>query len=164
MLATFAQHLQMDGVLADFMSGAYQVLGHAFDDHSTTDKATIKEKIAKRSKFWETLPQMPDAMQLWKFINRYNAEILTAYPSWDESGKRGKRIWVENHLGSIPSSRFHAVRRDEKKDYAVDDKKRPNILIDDYLRNIKEFESAGGIGIHHTDARTTISKLQKLGF
>ena len=32
------------------------------------------------------------------------------------------------------------------------------------LPKLKEVESAGSIGIHHTDARTTISKLQKLGF
>lgn len=162
-------YCDMDGVLADMLADAQKILGHPFDQKDPnldveTSKRKTREKIAKTPNFWENLPVMSDGLQLWKFINRYDAQILTAYPDWDPSAKRGKRIWVKNHLGSIPNSRFHAVRREEKQNYAVDDKKRPNILIDDYLKNIKEFESAGGIGIHHTDTRTTISKLQKLGF
>ena len=31
-----------------------------------------------------------------------------------------------------------------------------NILIDDYIKNIKEFNAKGGIGIHHTDTGKTL--------
>ena len=30
---------------------------------------------------------------------------------------------------------------------------KPNILIDDYIKNIREWENKGGIGIHHTDVK-----------
>ena len=106
---------------------------------------------------------MPDAMQLWNFINKYNPHILTAYASWDPRSKEGKLIWIKKHLKNIPNENFHAVERVEKKEYARDGLKK-NILIDDYLKNITEFENAGGIGIHHISAETTISKLKKLGF
>lgn len=39
-----------------------------------------------------------------------------------------------------------------------------NLLIDDYIKNIKEFESKGGIGIHHTDTGKTLRELKNLGF
>ncbi len=39
-----------------------------------------------------------------------------------------------------------------------------NLLIDDYIKNIKEWETAGGIGIIHTDTGKTLGELKKLGF
>ena len=42
--------------------------------------------------------------------------------------------------------------------------RKPNILIDDYMKNIREWEAAGGIGILHTDASSTINDLKKVGF
>lgn len=161
-------YCDMDSVLVDFMKGAHDVLGHPFDDKDLNKmdpnhKQNVRNKVAKHPEFWENLPPMHDAMQLWKFINKYDAHILTAYPSWDPDGKKGKRIWVKKHLGNLPDERFHAVRREEKQDYAKSDGK-PNILIDDYIKNIEEFNRAGGIGIHHTDTESTISKLKKLGF
>ena len=39
-----------------------------------------------------------------------------------------------------------------------------NILIDDYIKNIKEFNAKGGIGIHHTDTGKTLRELKNLGF
>ena len=39
-----------------------------------------------------------------------------------------------------------------------------NILIDDYIKNVREFTQAGGIGIHHTSTSQTLSELKKLGF
>jgi hypothetical protein len=59
--------------------------------------------------------------------------------------------------------RFHAVKREEKQDYTKDGDKK-NILIDDYIKNIKEFDSADGIGIHHVSARVSLLKLRELGF
>ena len=53
--------------------------------------------------------------------------------------------------------------RSQKQQYAVTDGK-PNILIDDYMKNIKEWENKGGIGVHHTDPRKTIGELKRLGF
>ena len=37
-------------------------------------------------------------------------------------------------------------------------------LIDDYIKNIKEWEEKGGIGIHHTSVPKTINDLKRLGF
>jgi len=37
-------------------------------------------------------------------------------------------------------------------------------LIDDYIKNITEWESKGGIGVHHTNVAITIGKLKRLGF
>lgn len=156
-------YCDMDGVLVDFMGGAKKILGYEFNDPDL-EKVSSKEKLAKTEGFWENLDERADGMKLWKFINRYEPRILTAYPSWDEDGKQGKKIWVRKHL-RLPDNRFFAVRRHEKQDYAKDESSGlPNILIDDYAKNITEFEKAGGIGIRYVSSEQTISELKKLGF
>jgi hypothetical protein len=40
----------------------------------------------------------------------------------------------------------------------------PNILIDDYDQNIKEWQAKGGIGILHKNAADTIAQPKKLGY
>jgi len=157
-------YCDMDGVLVDFLKGAEKVVGHPFDApyQSKKEKFERKYKIAQTEGFWANLPIMKDAMRLWNYIDKYNAQILTAYADWDENSKKGKVDWVEKHL-HLPLNRFHAVSREEKKHYALSGKKK-NILIDDYEKNIKEFNAAGGIGIHHVNVRVTIMKLKELGF
>lgn len=159
-------YCDMDGVLVDFMGGAKRALGKDLDDPSLPEgeKKRLKDQISKIEGFWENLDEKPEGMKLWRFINRYEPRILTAYPSWDEDGKHGKKIWVKKHL-NLPEDRFFAVRRHEKQDYAKDKKTgMPNLLIDDYAKNIKEFEDAGGIGIRFINDNQTISELKKLGF
>ena len=39
----------------------------------------------------------------------------------------------------------------------------PNILIDDHIKNIREWEARGGIGVRHISPQKTISQLKKLG-
>jgi hypothetical protein len=53
--------------------------------------------------------------------------------------------------------------RADKQKYATTNGK-PNILIDDYIKNIKEWENAGGIGIHHLSPTQTIAQLKRYGF
>ena len=36
--------------------------------------------------------------------------------------------------------------------------------LDDYKKNIVEWESKGGIGVHHTETAKTLSELKRLGF
>ena len=54
-------------------------------------------------------------------------------------------------------------QRAQKQAYAQTDGK-PNVLIDDYIKNIKEWEDKGGIGIHHTAVPKTLNELKRLGF
>ena len=70
--------------------------------------------------------------------------------------------WLSRNT-NFKRSNIHLVLRAQKKEYATTDGK-PNVLIDDYMKNIKEWESKGGIGVHHTDPRKTIGELKRLGF
>ena len=41
---------------------------------------------------------------------------------------------------------------------------KPNVLIDDHIKNIREWESKGGIGIHHTSVSKSLNSLKRLGY
>jgi 5'(3')-deoxyribonucleotidase len=159
-------YCDMDGVLVDFLKGAEHALGHPFEapTRDAKEKEMRKNHIENIPHFWQTLPEMAGAQSLWSKIDKYEAHILTAYAEWDRNSKAGKEIWVKKHLGLTDMSRFNAVLRHQKQDYAVSKNGKPNILIDDYIKNIKEFEAAGGVGIHHVSAKVTILKLKQLGF
>lgn len=158
--------VDMDGVLADFMGGAEKVLGRSFnDDHwKYHAKGEHKIKVAAIHDFWEKLDWEPGGRELWNYVKDFHPNILSAYAEWDEAdSKRGKYLWITKHLGHIPSSKIHLVVREHKQKYATTNGK-PNILIDDYDKNIAEWKKAGGIGVHHVGVNSTIDKLKALGF
>ena len=65
----------------------------------------------------------------------------------------------------VSENRVYAVKRINKANFAKDGRdKRPNLLIDDHVKNIDAFKKAGGLGIVHTSARNTIKELKKLGY
>jgi hypothetical protein len=70
--------------------------------------------------------------------------------------------WLSKNT-SWKKSRVNLVKRADKKKYATTDGK-PNVLIDDYIKNIKEWEKKGGIGVHHTEVGKTLAELKRLGF
>jgi hypothetical protein len=118
-------------------------------------------KIIKNNmSHWEQLPAMPGALQLWSFIAPYEPTILTGCPT---SGKQqaidGKTIWKNRELGEhVPI--ITCFSRDKPKHMA----NAGDILVDDMEKNITRWVEAGGIGILHTDASSTIAQLRELGF
>jgi hypothetical protein len=64
---------------------------------------------------------------------------------------------------NIDRSKINLVMRSQKKNYAKV-AGQPAILIDDYVKNTKEFTQRGGIGITFQNANQTIAELKKLGF
>jgi 5'(3')-deoxyribonucleotidase len=88
---------------------------------------------------------------------KVDIHILSAAPEWQLDGKKQKTAWINKHF-DIKASNIHIFRRVEKQKYA----KKGDILIDDYKRNIKEWEAAGGTGILHTKTMTTIAQLREL--
>jgi hypothetical protein len=152
-------HCDMDGVLCNFMKGADEAVG---GDFVSADKDERWNKINQTKGFWANLEWMPGGKRLYVFISRYNPYILSAYSGRDPNSKNGKMTWLGRHTG-VSKRNINLVKRADKKLYAKTDGK-PNILIDDYMKNIREWENKGGIGIRHTDVAKTIGELKRLGF
>jgi hypothetical protein len=91
---------------------------------------------------------------LYNFIKDLPIEILTH--STDEESSAGKLTWLKNNNITVVSNLVR--RRKDKANYAKSD----TILIDDKPVTIDEFNKAGGIGILHTDAISTINKLKEI--
>lgn len=154
-----------DGVFVDFVKLAAQVVpGWEDDSNPNRDKkldrmlwTTIARMANEGKPFWGRMEPMPDAIQLWNYVKKYNPEILSA------TGHVGnpvpeKKEWVRSHLD--PNVHVNLVRKaSDKAQFAA-----PNhILIDDKLKAINPWIAAGGIGILHKSAADTIKQLQKIG-
>lgn len=152
----------MDGVLADFVKHFNDVMGTHFPEHVPIDNiGKIKHTLdSVAPHFWDEIPPMPDANALMSFLQDKDFEILTAYAEWSPGSKKAKVRWCAKHYG-LPPSQINTVVRKEKADYATTNGQ-PNVLIDDYIKNVNEWRKAGGIAIHHVGARSTIAKLKEI--
>ena len=152
-------YCDLDEVLVDFMRGANAAVG---GDFVKMDKDERWNTVNQTKGFWANLGWKPNAKRLHDFIIKYNPHVLSAYTGRDPTSKVGKMKWLKKNA-DFKRGNIHLVLRSQKKDFATTDDK-PNILIDDYDKNIREWEAKGGIGIHHTDVGKTISELKRLGF
>ena len=149
----------MDQVLCDFMKGAEKAIGGSF---ASADKKKRWNAINQTKGFWANLEWMPGAKRLWDFISKYDTEILSAYSGRDPTSRTGKLKWLSKNT-KIKRGKINLVMRSDKQKYATTNGK-PNVLIDDYIKNINEWEAKGGIGIHHTNVSKSIAELKRLGF
>ena len=152
-------YCDLDEVLVDFMRGADAAVGGSF---VKMDKDERWKRVNQTKGFWANLGWKSNAKRLHDFIIRYNPHVLSAYPDLDPNSRNGKMKWLKKNTG-FKRGNIHLVLRSQKKNYATTDEI-PNVLIDDYDKNIREWEAKGGIGILHTDVGKTISELKRLGF
>jgi 5'-nucleotidase len=158
-------YCDLDGVLTDLIGAIRDLYDIPDLDEKNFDHyiSKIKDDLNKsHPNLFAHLPWMRDGKKLWSHLsNQHNVVILTSTPKvWLPRGATDKPKWVSNRLG--PNITTIVVKGShEKKKYAVTNGV-PNILIDDYDKNISEWISAGGMGIHHKNADETISKLNKI--
>ena len=158
-------YCDLDGVLVDLI-GALRDLYDIpdlndgnFDEYINR----IKDDLNKsHPHLFADLPWMDDGKKLWSYLSmQKNVMILTSAPkNWLPHGIIDKPKWVGKKLGSGVTT-IVVKGSKEKRRYATSNGV-PNILIDDYGKNVSEWISAGGIGIHHKNATETISKLKKI--
>ena len=161
-------YVDMDQVLVDFLGGAKEILGEDYTDKhywSRQDAPDKKQELDKHApNFFRELNWMGDGKKLWNFVQEHSPKILSACPqTWAPTAKEDKHTWIENNLGIHPSD-VHLVSRHMKRKYAISESGQPNVLIDDNPKNIREWQSAGGVGILHVNSSSTIEKLKKMGF
>ena len=152
-------YCDMDQVLVAFLSGAKQITGQ---DFQKMNRDTRWKTISNVPRFWENLQFMPGAKKLLQRIQKYDPYILSAYSERDSRSKPGKIKWIQKNT-RIPKSRTIVVLRSQKQRYATQNGQFC-VLIDDYIKNIKEWENKGGVGIHHTDVNKTLKELTNLGY
>ena len=155
--------IDLDGVLADFDKGYEQAFKQKLAPRN--ERVDGKEGgvqwglIRQTPGFFQNLPLMPGAKQLWNFASRQDAYILSGAP--DSKGSDiayEKRRWVRKHLALdapviiCPSS--------EKWMYAHPG----DVLVDDWVKYQNMWEAVGGVWITYQDMPQAIEGLRKLGY
>lgn len=146
-------YVDMDGVLANFEKRWKELFGDTKYNNSNFE-------IFIRNQEFAVLDAMSDAQNLIQYLNhRWShvpIEILssTANEEDSQSISNQKRMWLQKHNitwkeNFVPGKRY-------KKQYAESGA----VLIDDDKKNIQDWNDAGGIGILHKDALTTIALLK----
>ena len=153
----YTLYCDMDGVLCDFEKRFKDLTGltpKEFRSKNSLNKfwKTIDDDGVR---FWVGIPWMPDGKQLYNYI-KPNLYSLLSSPSFDNSSRLGKRLWVRNNT---PGTKLILAARKNKQDYSEENA----ILIDDLELTINEWNAKGGIGILHTSAASTIEQLKALG-
>ena len=149
-------YLDMDGVICDFHT-AYSEIQSEIADEKKFHIAVKEYNIFSR------LKPMPDAKELLESVAclpHIQIEILTSVGTWNkEIGdmvRNQKTNWL--HWNNIPHKPNFVRCKAEKADYASD----KTILIDDSIGCVEPFISAGGHGILHTSASTSMYELQQV--
>ena len=150
-------YVDLDGVLVDWekqfekFSGGVPVETYEAE-HGKDQRYEFVHKNSPA--FYATAPWMKDGKILYNFLKELPTEVLSH--STDLESTDGKKEWLQNN--GITFKANLVPKRTDKAKYAAGDA----ILIDDRQDVIDQFNSAGGIGILHTDATSTINKLKEL--
>ncbi len=175
----FISHVfcDIDGVLANFYEGMRRDLG--VPSQQVNDflirQGGWKIITKKAPRLFANLPLLPDAKTLISGLvslrdkKQIKLSILTAIPDeWYHDpvmrkvSTQDKVRWITRHFQTIPSQNVLVVRRVDKQKYAMAQRaigNPPTVLIDDYSKNIREWEMAGGVGIRHTSADDSLRQL-----
>ena len=162
-------YFDMDGVLADFERGVRELCGLEPISQNANMKSQSAENemwqaIKDVGNFYDKLEIMPGAKEMFDAVySRYGdrCEILTGIPKPKrgiDSAGDDKRNWVRRLLSD--TIKVNIVYREEKPQFCTG---KDCILIDDFAKNIKEWETMGGTGILNVSASETVSKLKDIG-
>ena len=156
----------MDGCLCDFEARFEHFAGLSPDQYRAEMTKKYGEKKAVDMfwnlidhevgvRFWRGMPWMPGGKELWDYIKPNKPTLLTA-PSYQDSSRIGKTLWVQDH---IPGAKIVFKQAKQKADLAGPNK----ILIDDREDTIMNWKSKNGIGILYKNPEQAISELKQLG-
>lgn len=157
-------YLDMDGVLCDFEKAFDEVDGKLkLKDVFGQPDNVFWDHIAKVGfeKFYAELKWLDEGKELWEYVKDYpHLEILSSLgdKNPDKEGvDKAKTSWLKKYNIDIPHT--FTPKASAKQQYANGEA----ILIDDFDRNITQWNEAGGVGILFTTAEKAIKKLKELG-
>ena len=156
---SYQVYCDMDGVLVDFIGGVMEELNISREPYQEELDTFLSTMYGSSKEFWSELDWTKDGKILWNTLRDLNREILSACPSnckFQPSVITGKKKWCKKNLGI--SKGINITTRRGKVRFVGE----KTILIDDYIKNVKEWKRAGGIAIHHRTARATLVELKNI--
>lgn len=153
-------YLDLDGVFADFWGKVCDIFGGEPENNKM-----IWDRLKDVPNLFLDLKPLPYTRVMFRAIyQKYGdrCEILSSIPRPDNflvTAPVDKIKWVRRYLNdsivvNIVSNHSEKQKFCQGKDY---------VLIDDYAKNINEWNAKGGVGILHEDWNKTYTELVKLG-
>lgn len=142
-------YLDMDGVVADWVKGAAEIVGYDLLDPNDRYPAQDWQKILTSERLFLNLPKMPDADQLVDLARQFrdqlgwNLMFLTAIPHYNDVHWAfwDKVMWVQRYYPDIPVH-FGPYSEDKHRHCRPGD-----VLVDDRPDNCAQWRTAGGTAI-----------------
>jgi 5'(3')-deoxyribonucleotidase len=115
------------------------------------------ERFDKEQGFFARLGAYVGIEEVNRLAGNNNLYIISASPN--EQADNDKMLWINKYLSNIPKENITLCRLGENKAEIIQNKYNITInkecfLLDDYTKNLKEWESIGGTGIKRL---TTVS-------
>lgn len=154
--------LDMDGVLCDLydvVTTAYNVDNYKLISSSQMEKFFLDSDAEE---LFANLPPFKTNNELLTLIdNTFGSYTILSSPlQYDyASSIRGKKRWLKYHIPDMVNA---PIFDSQKYMYAKQADGTPNILIDDYGKNIRLWNEYGGIGIKWQANEQDISELKSL--
>lgn len=162
--------VDMDGVLCDFFGRYLDLYGKAEENDDELSKNKQKEIRKKRyhdfidSQQFASLDPMPDFEQAMVFLNRLKKDfgiaiyILSSTSNEDyfDSISGQKKKWLKDH--AVKFEAIFVPGKRHKRMYAG----AGNILIDDTLSNVEDWNNNGGIAIYHQSWDESIAQIRSM--
>jgi len=147
--------LDCDGVLADFDAGARDLLGGTpAQFEARHGRGEFWKRLARHGNFYGELEEMPDARVLFDAVKHLKPTILTGLPLGTWAAPQKER-WAAKHFPGVPIITTMARQKHLHME-------RGDVLVDDRENHRKLWEDAGGIFIHHKNARESVRQLAKI--
>jgi len=148
--------LDCDGVLADFDTGFQNLTGMQGQEYEDTHGSKAFWKLIQDSPhYFENLPLMEGAVELYQAVKHLRPIILTGCPRGDWAAHQKMR-WRDKHFPGVPM--VTCLSRN-KVDYCQPG----DVLVDDFLKHSQKWIDGGGIFVHHTSAQESIYVLKNIG-
>lgn len=160
-------YCDMDGVLCDFDSQFDHYFGESVKEYIADKGIKSFENAVNEAgeDFWTTMPMLAGAKELWQRIGKYGVTILSS-PGEFEGAKEGKIKWIKENLRPAPKKvifKQTGQKHTEIQGKGEEEIKK-SVLIDDYGKNLKPWESIGAKGIKHSadTLQNTLDSLEEL--
>jgi hypothetical protein len=146
--------LDKDGVLADFDRHVLELFG---DTPRKLGDKRLWECVDATPDFWITIPMKEGADELMEVAAPYNPIILTGCPvTGYDIAAASKPKWIGNRYG--PSIKVITCLSKDKPLHMIQP---GDILVDDFIVNVKRWRAAGGQSVWYKTPEEGLASLRR---